>query len=242
MLRTRPALSIVARPPGRAIVDRQTIHVHDLRVAEAEFPGAKTSGIAVGLRTVLDTPLLREGVAIGAIHIRRREVRPFSDRQIKLLETFADQAVIAIENARLIHEQQARNRDLTEALEQQTATSEILRVISSSPTDLKPVFETILADAVRLCESHNGAIFKFDGEALQLAADYNTTAEFHAYQAFEPFRPGRESAVRRVALERRLVHIPDVLADPELVAYRSEPYRQEGMRSVLAVPLLKETA
>src|SRR6266498_2358325 len=137
---------------------------------------------------------------------------------------------------------QARNRDLTEALEQQTATSEVLRVISSSPTDVQPVFETILADAVRLCESHNGAIFKFDGEALQLAADYNTTPEFHAYQAFEPFRPGRESAVRRVALERRLVHIPDVLADPELVAYRSEPYRQEGMRSVLAVPLLKETS
>jgi GAF domain-containing protein len=129
-----------------------------------------------------------------------------------------------------------------EALEQQTATSEVLRVISSSPTDVQPVFETILADAVRLCESHNGAIFKFDGEALQLAADYNTTPEFHAYQVFEPFRPGRESAVRRVALERRLVHIPDVLADPELVAYRSEPYRQEGMRSVLAVPLLKETS
>ena len=97
-------------PLGRAIIDRQTIHVHDLQAAEAEFPGAKTRGIAMGLRTVLATPLLREGIAIGAIHIRRREVRPFSDRQIKLLETFADQAVIAIENARLIQEQQARNR------------------------------------------------------------------------------------------------------------------------------------
>ena len=112
---------------GRTIIDCQTIHVHDLRAAEAEFPRAR--GIALGLRTVLATPLLHGGVAIGAIQIRRREVRPFSDRQIKLLETFADQAVIAIENARLIHEQQARNRDLTEALRQQTATSEILRVI-----------------------------------------------------------------------------------------------------------------
>src|SRR4029434_153284 len=102
--------------PGRAIVDRQTIHVHDLRAAAAEFPA--TRGIALGLRTVLSTPLLRGGVAIGAIYVRRREVRPFTERQIKLLETFADQAVIAIENARLIHEQQARNRDLTEALEQ----------------------------------------------------------------------------------------------------------------------------
>src|SRR5262245_12700721 len=103
-------------PAGRGMTDRQTIHVHDLRAAETEFPGAKTLGIAMGVRTVLSTPLLRESIAIGTIHIRRREVRPFSDRQIKLLETFADQAVIAIENARLIHEQQAHNRELAEAL------------------------------------------------------------------------------------------------------------------------------
>ena len=109
--------------PGRAIVDRQTIHVHDLPAAEAEFPGAKATGIAMGVRTVLDTPLLREGIAIGAIHIRRREVRPFSDRQIKLLETFADQAVIAIENVRLFQE-------LKEALEQQTPR---VRSWASSP-------------------------------------------------------------------------------------------------------------
>src|SRR5215813_1964066 len=123
-------------PAGRAIIDRKTIHVHDLRAADAEFPEAKARGIAMGLRTVLDTPLLREGIAIGAIHIRRREVRPFSERQIKLLETFADQAVIAIENVRLFQE-------LKESLEQQTATSEILGVIASSPTEIQPVLEAI---------------------------------------------------------------------------------------------------
>ena len=131
-------------PPGRAIIDRQTIHVHDLQAAEAEFPGAKTRGIALGVRTVLAIPLLHAGVAIGAIQIRRQEVRPFSDKQIKLLETFADQAVIAIENTRLFQESQASNRDLTEALEQQTATSEMLRVIASSPTDLEPVLNVVV--------------------------------------------------------------------------------------------------
>ena len=113
---------------GRAVLDRQTIHVHDLRAAEAEFPLSKTRGIASGMRTVLVTPLIRDGIATGAIHIRRKEVRPFTDKQIKLLETFADQAVIAFENTRLFQQLQARNRDLTEALEQQTATSEILEV------------------------------------------------------------------------------------------------------------------
>jgi GAF domain-containing protein len=226
---------------GRAVVDRQTVHVHDLAAElESEFPEAKPYQQEIGWRTSLATPLLREGIPIGAIHIRRMEVRPFTDKQIKLLETFADQAVIAIENVRLFKELQDRNRQLTEALEQQTATSEILRVISSSPTDLQPVFQTILDNAVRLCEAQNGALFRFDGETLRGVALYNVSPAMEAYALGTPFRPGRESAVRRVALERRLVHVPDVLADPELTAYRTGPYRDQGMRSVLAVPLLKE--
>ena len=147
-------------PPGRAIVDRKTIHVHNLQAAEAEFPGAKTRGIALGIRTVLAIPLLHAGVAIGAILIRRQEARPFSDGQIKLLETFADQAVIAIENARLFQELTHRTADLetsnaqlTEALDQQTATSEILGVIASSPTDVQPGgrFAALQARAGDLC-------------------------------------------------------------------------------------------
>ena len=119
----------------------------------------------MGLRTVLDTPLLREGIAIGAIHIRRREVRPFSDRQIKLLETFADQAVIAIENVRLFQE-------LKESLEQQTATSEILGVIASSPTDIQPVLDTIAENAARVCGAYDAVIRLVEGNMLRLAAHY----------------------------------------------------------------------
>src|SRR5262245_34709434 len=154
-------------PASRAIADRQTIHVHDLRAAETEFPGTKTRGIAMGVRTVLSTPLLREGTPIGVIHIRRREVRSFSDKQIKLLETFADQAVIAIENARLFQE-------LKESLEQQTATSEILGVIASSPTDLQPVLDAIAQSAAWVCGADDASIRLIEEDTLSLVAHYGT--------------------------------------------------------------------
>src|SRR5262244_2773958 len=164
-------------PASRAIADRQTIHVHDLRAAETEFPGAKTRGIALGVRTVLSTPLLREGIAIGAIHIRRREVRPFSELQITLLETFADQAVIAIENARLFQELthktadlEITNSELRESLEQQTATSEILGVIASSPTDIQPVLDTMAEYSARLCGALFSSVYRYDGELIHMVA------------------------------------------------------------------------
>jgi GAF domain-containing protein len=219
---------------GRTIIDCQTIHVHDLRAAEAEFPRAR--GIALGLRTVLATPLLHGGVAIGAIQIRRREVRPFSDRQIKLLETFADQAVIAIENARLIHEQQARNRELAEALEQQTATSEILRVISSSPTDLQPVMDAIAESAARLCEANDALIFRIEGDRFKRFANYRPLP---GELGGGPPSTDRASIPGRAVVDRETIHIHDLAAVPE-TDLRAGFARRLGVRTALATPLLRE--
>src|SRR5215831_15309616 len=225
-------------PVCRAVLERQTIHVPDIA---AEYPEAHRLQQLTGTRAALATPLLRGGVPVGAIIILRVEARPFTDRQIVLLKTFADQAVIAIENVRLFKELENRNRDLTEALQQQTATSEILRVIASSPTDLQPVFETIVNNARRLCGADSGGLFRFDGELLHFVTMVGQSAEWRSsYVTGEPFRPGRETATRLAALERRVVHVPDILAAPEFTEYQTGRHAREGIRSALAVPLLKD--
>jgi signal transduction histidine kinase len=224
-------------PPGRAIVDRKTIHVHDLQAAEAEFPGAKTRGIALGVRTLLAIPLLQAGVAIGAIQIRRQEARPLSDRQIKLLETFADQAVIAIENVRLFKELQDRNAELREALEHQTATAEVLSIISRSPTDVQPVFNAIVERAAQLCEAAFGALHRFDGREVTFDAQYGMyKAEIEESNRRFPCPLSREISVGRAILDKGIVHIEDIRRDPE--------YRVTGGQAtfgtVLSVPLLRK--
>ena len=214
-------------PAGRAVIDRQTIHVHDLQAADAEFPEAKARGIAMGLRTVLDTPLLREGIAIGAIHIRRRKVRPFSDRQIKLLETFADQAVIAIENVRLFNE-------LKESLEQQTATSEILGVIASSPTDIQPVLNVVAENAARLCEATDAVIRLIEGDGHRLVASFGTAP------APEFGHLGRRTPTSRAILNRHSVQVLD-LAEAAKSEYPDiEVVIVAGTRTFLSVPMLRE--
>ena len=150
-------------PAGRAVIDRQVMHVPDLLAAPLEFPDVRRH-IQYGSRTVLSTPLLREGVPIGVIHIRRTEVRPFSEKQIALLKTFADQAVIAIENVRLFKEIQERNAELREALEHQTATSEVLGIISRSPTDVQPVLDAIVESAARVCGIDDVSLRLREGE------------------------------------------------------------------------------
>ena len=223
---------------GRAVIDRQTIHVHDLAAAADEYPESTYRGVARGVRTQLVTPLLRERLPIGAILIRRVEVRPFSEKQIALLKTFADQAVIAIENVRLFQELQGRNRDLTEALEQQTATSEILSVISSSPTDVQPVFDTIVKNAARLCEGSGASVVRYDGEMFYLVAQYNISEEIRdAMQRMFPTPPTRQFGMTRSVLDSTVIHIPDVRQDAE---YRQDDVRAAEVRAVLAAPLLRD--
>ena len=230
---------------GRAVLDRRTIHVPDLQAEVDEYPESSVLARSYDFRTVLDAPLLRGPEAIGTISIRRTEVRPFTDRQIELLKTFADQAMIAIENVRLFTELQENNRALsqahaqvTESLEQQTATSEILRVISRSPTDVEPVFDVIIRSAARLCDAVYCNLFRFDGELIHLVATHNLSpgALEAARQRF-PAPLTRELTAGRAILDRAVAHIPDVENDPALDPSLS---RAIGARSVLSVPMLRD--
>ncbi|HEX7779795.1 MAG TPA: GAF domain-containing protein, partial [Vicinamibacterales bacterium] len=216
------------RVTGRAVFERRTIHVHDLAAEEADFPEGSRDARRDGHRTTLATPLLREGNPIGAILIRRMEVRPFSDRQIALLETFADQAVIAIENVRLFDSLQARTRELSEALEQQTATSEVLGVISSAPGELQPVFRAMLENATRICEAEFGNLLLYEGEAYRAVCVVGPSAYTESWQR-EPKVILRDHhpqvPLARVTRTKQLVHVTDLAAeqayierDPRIVA------------------------
>jgi GAF domain-containing protein/CheY-like chemotaxis protein len=217
---------------ARIMETRRTVHIADVKLEPAYVDGESVFVAAVnlgGFRTLLVVPMLKENELIGALAIYRQEVRPFTDKQIALVQNFANQAVIAIENARLLDE-------LRESLQQQTATSDVLEVISRSAFDLQPVFETVAESAVRLCDSERAFVFRFDGEQLRMVVAHNATPEIREFIANNPIRPGRESAAGRSALERRTVHIPDARADPE---YTFGSKDLDPFRTVLAVPMLK---
>src|SRR5262249_17817213 len=190
-----------------------------------------------GARAFIAVPMLKENKLVGAINIFRQEERPFTDKQIALLQNFAAQAVIAIENARLLSELHQRTADLTESLERQTATSEVLRVISSSTFDLEKVFGTLLETAMRLCESTIAGIWLADGDQFKLAAA-RAPSDFVKFATEYPVKRSRGTVTGRTALEGKLLHIPDVLADPE---YTASDYQSRGQyRSALGVPLLRQ--
>jgi two-component system, NtrC family, sensor kinase len=229
---------------GRAVIDRKPVHVPDLTAAGDEFPEGRADALRWGHRTILAVPLLREDEAIGSLCIRRTEVRPFTDKQIELATTFADQALIAIENVRLFDEVQARTHELSEALEQQTATSEVLSVISSSPGELQPVFQAMLENATRICEAKFGNLLLYEGTAFRVAAMHGAPQAWNELRRRDPMIPfSAKNPLGRVVATRQLQHVIDFRMEEAYLEREPGPValaEAAGARTVLSVPMLKE--
>ncbi len=224
---------------ARAALEGRVVHVVDI-LADPDY--ASPEAAASGRRTILGVPLLREGAVLGTIGLSRKRVEPYTERQIELVRTFADQAVIAMENARLLSELQARTRDLEESLEYQTATSDVLNVISRSTADVQPVLDTVIETAARLCAAETAAIWMREGEIYRAVASTQARSaaepEYWAILRQRRIVPGRDSVTARVALEGGVVHVADIRADPD---YASPEALASGRRTQLGVPLLRDS-
>jgi hypothetical protein len=216
------------------IANKRVVHIADLRAekAYADRDPWIVAGVELGsVRTVLMVPMLKENELIGAFSVYRQEVRSFTDRQVAFGQNFAAQAVIAIENARLLNELRQRTSDLTESLEQQRATSEVLQVISSSLGELEPVFATMLQKAVRICDATFGNIYRWDGDALHLVATCNTPPAFAKWRRASPMKPaGPETVPGRLLASHEVVHVTDAAAKPSYVDRSDFGGRADGAR------------
>src|SRR5262245_29961955 len=242
--RTFPMQPSDAGGAARAIHQCAVIQIPDVR-ADPHYR-IQDAALVSGFRALLAVPMLREGHAIGAITVGRAEAGLFSDMQVQLLGTFAAQAVIAIENVRLLNELRQRTDDLSEALQQQTATSEVLEVISSSPGELEPVFATMLENATRICGAKFGVMYLSEGSAFRTVAMHNAPPRLAEMRQRNPvFRPNPRTALARAAATKQTVQIADVLAEPgyldPLPGFSiSQIVTLGGGRTVVAVPMLKE--
>ena len=223
---------------GRAVIERRTNQVADMEAEAEEYSEGREIALRLGWRTGLAVPLLRAREAIGVILLRRREVWPFTHKQIELLKTFADQAVIAIENTRLFEEVQARTKELQESLDRQTATSEVLGVISRSPNEVQPVLDAIVATAQRLCQAERAIVWRLEGETFRAVAHRGQPEERVESVLSARLPVSRGFMVGRATLARRAVQVEDVATDTELVAAAHTFYRAGNIHTALAVPLL----
>jgi two-component system, NtrC family, sensor kinase len=221
---------------GRALEEGKVIHIPDV-LTDADYAWAEAQKLG-DYRTMLGVPMLREGVPIGVLALTRSEVRPFTDKQIELVSTFADQAAIAIENVRLFDDVTTRTEQLSESLQQQTATADVLKVISRSTFDLPTVLQTLVESAARLCDADKATITRQKEGVFFRAEAYGFLPEFNEYVRTIPVEPGRGTVLGRALLEGRIVHIPDVQADPEYAFVEAQ--RLGGFRTMLGVPMLRE--